>query len=93
VFDALRAGSIHSGKGRYIDYARAVADELLAARAQGVFKISHFLHLRAEIASETLLEELARFTPDDRVGILSLMDHTPGQRGAAHLCRQETRHG
>ena len=80
VFDALRAGSIHSGKGRYIDYARAVADELLAARAQGVFKISHFLHLRAEVCSETLLEELARFTPDDRVGIVSLMDHTPGQR-------------
>lgn len=80
VFDALRAGSIHSGKGRYIDYARAVADELLAARAQGVFKISHFLHLRAEICSETLLEELARFTPADRVGIVSLMDHTPGQR-------------
>lgn len=80
VFDALRAGSIHSGKGRYIDYARAVADELLAARAKGVFKISHFLHLRAEICSETLLEELARFTPDDRVGIVSLMDHTPGQR-------------
>lgn len=80
VFDALRAGSIHSGKGRYIDYARAVADELLAARASGVFKISHFLHLRAEICSETLLEELARFTPDDRVGIVSLMDHTPGQR-------------
>ncbi|WP_375282374.1 alpha-D-ribose 1-methylphosphonate 5-triphosphate diphosphatase [Pseudooctadecabacter sp.] len=80
VFDALRAGSTHSGKGRSLDYARAVADELLAARAQGVFKISHFLHLRAEVCSETLLEELARFTPDDRVGIVSLMDHTPGQR-------------
>ncbi|MEY1556862.1 alpha-D-ribose 1-methylphosphonate 5-triphosphate diphosphatase [Yoonia sp. R2331] len=80
VFDALRAGSIHSGKGRYIDYARTVADELLAARAKAVFKISHFLHLRAEICSETLLDELARFTPDDRVGIVSLMDHTPGQR-------------
>ncbi len=80
VFDALRAGSIHSGKGRYIDYARAVADELLSAQANGLFKVSHFLHLRAEICSETLLEELARFTPDDRVGIVSLMDHTPGQR-------------
>ncbi|MEN8917307.1 MAG: alpha-D-ribose 1-methylphosphonate 5-triphosphate diphosphatase [Octadecabacter sp.] len=80
VFDALRAGSIHTGKGRYLDYARAVADELLKARTQGLFKISHFLHLRAEICSETLLEELALFTPDDRVGIVSLMDHTPGQR-------------
>lgn len=80
VFDALRVGSIHSGKGRYIDYARKLADELLAARAAGMFKISHFLHLRAEICSETLLDELAAFGPQDRVGIVSLMDHTPGQR-------------
>ena len=80
VFDAMRVGSIHSGKGRYIDYARKLADELLSARAAGMFKISHFLHLRAEICSETLLEELAAFGPKDRVGIVSLMDHTPGQR-------------
>lgn len=80
VFDAMRVGSIHSGKGRYIDYARKLADELLSARAAGLFKISHFLHLRAEICSETLLEELANFGAEDRVGIVSLMDHTPGQR-------------
>lgn len=80
VFDAMRVGSIHAGKGRYIDYARKLADELLAARAAHMFKISHFLHLRAEICSETLLDELAAFGPDDRVGIVSLMDHTPGQR-------------
>lgn len=80
VFDAMRVGSIHSGKSRYIDYARKLADELLAARAEGMFKISHFLHLRAEICSETLLEELAAFGPEDRVGIVSLMDHTPGHK-------------
>lgn len=80
VFDALRVGSIHSGKVRYRDYARKLADEVLGARAAGFFKISHFLHLRAEICSETLLEELADFAPEDRVGIVSLMDHTPGQR-------------
>jgi alpha-D-ribose 1-methylphosphonate 5-triphosphate diphosphatase len=80
VFDAMRVGSIHAGKGRDIDYARKLADELLAARAEDLFKISHFLHLRAEVCSETLLDELAAFGPDDRVGIVSLMDHTPGQR-------------
>ncbi|WP_085867439.1 alpha-D-ribose 1-methylphosphonate 5-triphosphate diphosphatase [Pseudoruegeria aquimaris] len=80
VFDALRVGSIHSGSRGYGEYARQLADELLAARAAGHFKISHFLHLRAEICSETLLEELAKFGPEDRVGIVSLMDHTPGQR-------------
>tara|TARA_R110002110_G_scaffold407707_1_gene628769 strand:- start:661 stop:1854 length:1194 start_codon:yes stop_codon:yes gene_type:complete len=90
VFDAMRVGSIHSGKGRYIDYARTLANELLAARAKGLFKISHFLHLRAEICSETLLDELAAFGPDDRVGIVSLMDHTPGQRQFRDLAALKT---
>ncbi len=90
VFDAMRVGSIHSGKGRYIDYARTLADELLAARAAGLFKISHFLHLRAEICSETLLDELAAFGPSDRVGIVSLMDHTPGQRQFRDLTALKT---
>lgn len=90
VFDAMRVGSIHSGKGRYIDYARKLADELLAARAEGMFKISHFLHLRAEICSETLLSELAAFGPEDRVGIVSLMDHTPGQRQFRDLTALKT---
>ncbi|WP_299552337.1 alpha-D-ribose 1-methylphosphonate 5-triphosphate diphosphatase [uncultured Tateyamaria sp.] len=80
VFDAMRVGSIPSGKGRYLKYARELSSEMLALRAQGVLKISHFLHLRAEICSETLMDELSEFTPEDRVGIVSLMDHTPGQR-------------
>ncbi len=90
VFDAMRVGSTSKGKGRYVNYARKLADELLAARADGVFKISHFLHLRAEICSETLLEELAAFGPEDRVGIVSLMDHTPGQRQFRSLASLKT---
>ncbi|MEM6304785.1 MAG: alpha-D-ribose 1-methylphosphonate 5-triphosphate diphosphatase [Pseudomonadota bacterium] len=85
VFDAMRVGSLQGNKKRYAQYARALADELLAARAEGFFKISHYLHLRAEICSETLLEELAAFHAKDRIGILSLMDHTPGQRQFSDL--------
>lgn len=82
VFDAIRVGSIVSdgGKRRYGRYARAMADEILAMRAADVLKISHHIHLRAEICSETLEDELAEFGADDKVGIVSLMDHTPGQR-------------
>lgn len=80
VFDAMRVGSIHTGKAGYDKYARRLATEMMALRATGALRISHFLHLRAEICSETLLEELAEFTPEDRAGIVSLMDHTPGQR-------------
>jgi alpha-D-ribose 1-methylphosphonate 5-triphosphate diphosphatase len=81
VFDAIRVGSIVSDTNkRYGKYARAMADEILSMRAQGALRISHHLHLRAETCSETLLDELAEFGEADRVGIVSLMDHTPGQR-------------
>ncbi len=83
VFDALRVGSIGvSGSNRtnYHEYARALASEILGMRAAGALRISHYLHLRAEACSETLLDELTKFGPEDRVGIVSLMDHTPGER-------------
>jgi alpha-D-ribose 1-methylphosphonate 5-triphosphate diphosphatase len=81
VFDALRVGSVlSSGMTSYGEYARALADEILDLRRAGALRISHFLHLRAEVCSETLIGELDKFGPDDRVGIVSLMDHTPGER-------------
>jgi alpha-D-ribose 1-methylphosphonate 5-triphosphate diphosphatase len=81
VFDALRVGSVVSNaKANYGEYARALADEILGLRAVGALKISHFLHLRAEVCSETLVEELDKFGAEDRIGIVSLMDHTPGER-------------
>lgn len=91
VFDAIRVGSIVSGKGkRYGKYAREMADEILAMRAGGQLRISHHIHLRAEICSETLAEELAEFTADDRIGIVSMMDHTPGQRQFADISKFAT---
>ena len=89
VFDAMRVGSIPSGKGRYLKYARELANELLALRADDALKISHFLHLRAEVCSETLVEEMDEFGAEDRVGIVSLMDHTPGQRQFRDITKLE----
>ncbi len=81
VFDALRVGSlVAGGKSGYGRYARPLADEINRLHKAGALRIRHRLHLRAETCSETLVEELAEFGPEDRVGILSLMDHTPGQR-------------
>lgn len=82
VFDAMRVGSIGSGAAAtdYARYARPLASELMAMRATGALRISHLLHLRAEVCSETLIAELDEFGADDRVGLISIMDHTPGQR-------------
>ncbi len=81
VFDALRVGSlIEGGKAGYRRYARPLAVEIARLRRSGALRIRHHLHLRAEVCSETLEEELAEFGAEDGVGIVSLMDHTPGQR-------------
>ncbi len=86
VFDAIRVGSIVSdGNDRYEKYARQMADEILSMRDAGALRISHHIHLRAEICSETLVEELDEFGPLDRIGIVSMMDHTPGQRQFSDL--------
>jgi alpha-D-ribose 1-methylphosphonate 5-triphosphate diphosphatase len=91
VFDAIRVGSVLSRKdAEYRRYARPMATEILAMRAAGALRISHHLHLRAEICSETLIEELGEFGPDDRIGIVSMMDHTPGQRQFADVSKFET---
>ena len=81
VFDALRIGSIPSDKrAGYGEYAREVVDRIAELDGKRLLKISHCIHLRAEICTETLVEELDAFGPEDRIGIVSLMNHTPGQR-------------
>ena len=61
VFDAMRVGSVSRKESLYGSYARGLATELLELRAADALKISHFLHLRAEVCSDTLVEELAQF--------------------------------
>ncbi|KIC20264.1 alpha-D-ribose 1-methylphosphonate 5-triphosphate diphosphatase [Leisingera sp. ANG-Vp] len=89
VFDAMRVGSISRRDSRYGAYARGLASELLELRASDALKISHFLHLRAEVCTDTLVEELNAFGETDRVGLVSLMDHTPGQRQFRDISKLE----
>lgn len=86
----MRVGSILGGKREHKKYARRMADAILALRASGNLRISHYFHLRAEICSQTLIEEMAEFGEGDRIGIVSLMDHTPGQRQFADLAQFRT---
>ena len=81
VFDALRVGSEADQKRKgFVKYARETADNILDLMRQRALKVSHYIHLRAELCTDTLVEELHEFSPNDRVGLISLMDHTPGQR-------------
>jgi len=81
VFDALRGGSEADQKRQgYLRYARETVDHILDQINHRALKVSHHIHLRAELCTETLVEELYEFSENDRVRLVSLMDHTPGQR-------------
>lgn len=91
VFDAVRLGFIEYSGTRDVmgPYARSMVSEILTARQHGLLRISHHIHLRAEICSHSLIDELAEFGREDRIGIISLMDHTPGQRQFADITQYE----
>ncbi len=78
VFDALRIGVLFAdGIG---DYAREVLDALAALRRLDLLKADHYVHLRCEIAAPTLIEEFDRIADEPRIRLISVMDHTLGQR-------------
>lgn len=79
VLDALSVGDIDSDSIRTQTLAGCSEGLRDAARA-GLLRADHFLHIRLELAEEDLLEMFDPFLHDDRLRMVSLMDHTPGQR-------------
>jgi alpha-D-ribose 1-methylphosphonate 5-triphosphate diphosphatase len=78
VLDALRVGSVgDEGLG---DYAFEAAEAVGQLRALGLLKADHFIHIRCELTSPSLIAEYDRIGADPRVRLISVMDHTPGQR-------------
>jgi alpha-D-ribose 1-methylphosphonate 5-triphosphate diphosphatase len=79
VFDCLRMGSDENG-GFEKGEMRGMADTIQAAQREGRLRAEHLLHLRCEVASDNVLEHFADFDNDPYVRLVSLMDHSPGQR-------------
>ncbi len=78
VLDALRVGSEEAG--HLGDYAAEAAAAIDQVRALGLLKADHHIHIRCELTSPRLIAEYDRIGDDPRVRLISLMDHTPGQR-------------
>jgi alpha-D-ribose 1-methylphosphonate 5-triphosphate diphosphatase len=62
-----------------------------AARADGALRADHLLHLRCEVTDPELLSNLDPHVDHPRLKLLSVMDHTPGQRQTANLDRLHAR--
>jgi alpha-D-ribose 1-methylphosphonate 5-triphosphate diphosphatase len=78
VLDALRVGSMGDGAlNLYAKEAEEAADDL---RALGLLRAEHFIHLRCELTADNVIEEFDAIAGNPRVRLISVMDHTPGQR-------------
>ena len=79
VCDAVCVG-FYGGKSERLDYLNLSIDVLRRARAADALKAEHFLHLRLELTDPHMLELFVPLMADPSLRLVSLMDHTPGQR-------------
>jgi alpha-D-ribose 1-methylphosphonate 5-triphosphate diphosphatase len=79
VFDALSVGDLEEESVR-IETLRSTYDAILQGQATGALRADHWIHLRCELAYPRLIEALEPLMDHGSVRLISLMDHTPGQR-------------
>src|SRR5260370_11255398 len=66
--------------GGHLMRAGVLAEAIAAARDANLLRSDHFLHLRCEIPMRSVVEEAKELIGRPDVRLMSLMDHTPGQR-------------
>ena len=79
VLDSLRVWR-EEGISEVGGEAAVLADAIAAARDADMLRCSHFLHLRCEIPMPDVVAEAKMLIDRPEVRLVSLMDHTPGQR-------------
>lgn len=79
VFNALYVGDTMFG-GRSHEHMKDACDAVALAKAKGHLKADHFLHLRCEVSVENLMDHLSTLLENNLAKLISVMDHTPGQR-------------
>jgi alpha-D-ribose 1-methylphosphonate 5-triphosphate diphosphatase len=79
VYDAIAVGDIQRGGDR-IARLGAMIEAVTSAQAGGILRVEHRLHLRCELSHHALQEMMAELADHPLIGLMSLMDHTPGQR-------------
>jgi len=79
VLDSLRVWREEGAKA--VDgEAGTLAAAIAAAREADLLRCEHLLHLRCEVPMPSVVEEAEELIGRSDVRLISLMDHTPGQR-------------
>jgi alpha-D-ribose 1-methylphosphonate 5-triphosphate diphosphatase len=81
VFDSLRIGvEEHEERSAMGNKTEMLADEIARNAAAGHLRAEHLTHIRCEVPSPGVVDALETFLSRRTVQLISLMDHTPGQR-------------
>jgi alpha-D-ribose 1-methylphosphonate 5-triphosphate diphosphatase len=79
VLDSLRVWR-EEGAGDADGQAIELATAIDTARQANLLRVAHYLHLRCEVPMPNVVAEASELIGRPEVRLLSLMDHTPGQR-------------
>ncbi len=84
VFDALRLG-INEDGDLQADDMLVLAEAIEEGTRKDRLRAEHFLHLRCEVSGPDCHDNFTAYDENDRVRLVSLMDHAPGQRQFARM--------
>jgi len=79
VLDAVAVGGTVKDDARD-EILMESAEAIHEANESGMLRADHFLHMRCEVGNPRAVELFEPFKDDPLVRLVSLMDHTPGQR-------------
>jgi len=84
VLDAIALGDLRDGSTR-TEQLRPMLGALEHCEKNGLLRAEHLLHLRCELSYARLIELFQDLVGEPRLHLVSLMDHTPGQRQFVNL--------
>jgi alpha-D-ribose 1-methylphosphonate 5-triphosphate diphosphatase len=79
VFDALAIGDVNP-RGKRMQQLPAMLEAIAEAAAAGHLRADHRLHLRCELCHPDTLAVFRDLVEHPQVALVSVMDHSPGQR-------------
>lgn len=84
VCDAIAVGDITPTSMRMTQFDPMI-NTIHQGQLEGRFAVDHRLHLRCELGYEPVYEVAATYAEHPLLSLISLMDHTPGQRQFAQV--------
>jgi alpha-D-ribose 1-methylphosphonate 5-triphosphate diphosphatase len=81
VFDSFRVGvDEYDAGGQLGDEVAPLAEAVRRAAEAGLLRADHLTHLRCEVPAPNVVDSLNELLASHSAELISLMDHTPGQR-------------